>query len=144
MRGTLPRDGIRKTECVHSRHKFNRSPDDYLRNEQNHQTGKVHVGNHEARYEPRFGERLYREYRGTLPHCKIYEPIEGIEYSTEYRAAVGSLQPQNYRHGNSKLEQRKVCYTSYWSEQQLDQKHLGSSSEHRKAAGSVRNAAGGE
>jgi hypothetical protein len=105
----LPRDGIRQTECVHSRHKFNRSPDDYLRNEQNHQTGKVHVGNHEARYEPRFGERLYREYRGTLPHCKIYEPIEGIEYSTEYRAAVGSLQPQNYRRGNSKLEQRKVC-----------------------------------
>jgi hypothetical protein len=76
----LASNGIPETECVYARRKLDRSPDNELRKEQNHQPGKIDIAHHEAHCEPGSSERLNREKRGKPVHRKIYEPIERAEY----------------------------------------------------------------
>ena len=120
MRGTqLSRARARwhfETQHVLSRHQLDRAPDKNFRKKQDHPASKVDISNHETRCEPRSGERLHIEERGTLTHGESYEPIELVEYFTEHRVTVGSLQPKDDGHSDRELEQREMHDTSYQSE----------------------------
>jgi len=87
----LAGNGIPETECVYSRRKLDRSPDNELGKKQNHQPGKIDIPHHEPNCEPRSSERLKLEKRGKPVHRKVYEPIERAEYFSKNRVAVGSL-----------------------------------------------------